>query len=65
MGSKAEGLKKLTEKLEELKSRLPEHCSGTEGYVGVHRASPELLQKIEDLEERIKELKASTDSSGS
>ena len=50
-------LEKLEGELEELKGRLPEHCSGTGGYVGVHRASPGLLQKIEELDERIEALR--------
>lgn len=51
-----EDLKCLREELEDLKNRLPEHCYGTEGYIDVHRASPELWQKIEDLEGRIEQL---------
>lgn len=50
-------LDKLTKELADLKQRLPEHCSGTKGYMGVHRASPELWEKIEALEERIEKLK--------
>ena len=46
------------EQLAELKDTLPEHCYGTEGYVSDHRATPEHWQKIEDLEEEIKKLKA-------
>lgn len=47
---------KLMGELEELKGRPPEHCSGTRGFVGIHRASPELLQRIEEIEERIRTL---------
>lgn len=56
---KQEKLKELKEKLEELKSRDPSHCSGKEGFVGHtgHSMSPELFQEIEKLEEEIKILK--------
>jgi len=37
---------------------LPEHCSGTKGYVGVHAASPAHWQRIEDVEEEIEKLKS-------
>ena len=53
-----EKLSRLEQELEELKATLPEHCSGTKSYVGVHRASPAHWQKIEDLEEEIEKLKA-------
>ncbi len=55
---KQEKLKELKEKLEELKSRDPSHCSGTESFVGHtgHAMSPELFQQIEALEEEIKKL---------
>ena len=56
--NKEERLKELQAKLEELKSRDPSHCSGTEGFVGHtgHSMSPELFQQIEALEEEIKKL---------
>ncbi len=56
--TKEEELAELERQLDDLKKTLPEHCYGTKGYVGVHRATPEHWQKIEDTEERIKELKA-------
>jgi uncharacterized small protein (DUF1192 family) len=55
---KEERLARLEQELKALKSTLPEHCSGTDGYVGVHAASPAHWQKIEDLEEEIEKLKA-------
>ncbi|MBM4277603.1 MAG: hypothetical protein FJ130_06905 [Deltaproteobacteria bacterium] len=53
---KQEKLKELKAKLEELKSRDPSHCSGTEGFVGHtgHSMSPELFKQIETLEDEIK-----------
>jgi hypothetical protein len=56
--SKDEKLKALKAKLEELKSRNPSHCSGTETFVGHtgHTMSPELFQQIEALEDEIKAL---------
>lgn len=56
--SKAERLKELKAKLEELKGRDPSHCSGREGFIGHtgHSMSPELFQQIETLEEEIKKL---------
>jgi len=56
--SKAERLKELKAKLEELKGRDPSHCSGREGFIGHtgHSMSPELFQQIEKLEEEIKKL---------
>lgn len=56
--TKEEELRRLEQELEDLKSTLPEHCSGTKGYVSVHSASPAHWQKIEDIEEEIKKLKA-------
>ncbi len=51
-------LARLEEELAELKKTLPEHCYGTKGYVGVHRATPAHWQKLEETEERIEQLKA-------
>jgi hypothetical protein len=56
--TKQERLARLERELAELKELLPEHCHGTEGYISDHHASPEHWQKIEDLEEQIRSLKA-------
>ena len=56
--SKVEELSRLEQELADLKAMLPEHCSGTQSYVSAHRASPAHWQRIEDLEEEIKKLKA-------
>lgn len=53
-----EELVRLEKELNNLKTSLPEHCYGREGYINVHSATPAQWQKIEDLEERIKQLKA-------
>jgi predicted translin family RNA/ssDNA-binding protein len=55
---KKQELAKLQERLAELKSTLPEHCSGSGTYVDTHHASVEHWQKIEEAEEGIKRLKA-------
>ena len=55
--TKEEELARLERDLEDLKKTLPEHCYGTKGYIGVHRATPAHWQKIEEIEERIKQLK--------
>ena len=60
MAGKTEELAKLEEELEDLKSRLPAHCSGTATYVG-HQPPIALMEKIEELEERIKRLRAEVD----
>jgi hypothetical protein len=52
-----EKLSRLERELEELKATLPEHCSGTKGYIGVHQASITHWQKIEDIKEEIEKLK--------
>lgn len=52
---KKEKLRALKAKLEELKSRDPSHHGGERGFAGPSM-SPELFQKIEDLEEEIKKL---------
>jgi hypothetical protein len=56
--SKQQNLARLELELKRLKSTMPEHCSGTKGYVGVHSASATHWQKIEELEEEIEKLKA-------
>ena len=55
-----EKLAQLQQELEDLKAKLPEHCSGTDTYVSVHRASPAHWQKIEDVEEAIRKLKSNS-----
>jgi len=55
--TKPERLARLQEELHELKSTLPEHCYGTEGYISVHRATPAQWQKVEEIEEEISRLK--------
>ena len=54
--TKAEELARLKQELAELKRTLPEHCYGTKGYIGVHRATPAHWEKIEEAEDRIKRL---------
>ncbi len=50
-------LKELKEKLEDLKSRNPAHCSGTATFVSTaHSMPPKLYAQIEELEEQIKAL---------
>jgi len=56
--TKEERLARLERELADLKATLPEHCYGEDGYISVHRASPDHWQKIEDLEEQIKDLRA-------
>lgn len=56
-----EKLVRLQQELKRLKATLPEHCTGREGYVGVHHASAAHWLKIEDIEEQIKKLKAQMD----
>ena len=59
--TKQEKLSRLEKELKELKSTLPEHCSGTKGYISVHHASTAHWQKIEEVEEEIKKLKVELD----
>ena len=56
--AKRERLARLERELADLKAALPEHCHGADGYIGVHAASPDLLDKIESTEEAIAKLKA-------
>jgi len=49
---------RLEQEMKDLKGTLPEHCYGTKGYIGVHGASAAHWQKIEDIEEEIKNIKA-------
>ncbi|MBM4086875.1 MAG: hypothetical protein FJ272_18970 [Planctomycetes bacterium] len=56
--TKEEKLARREGELKDLKARLPEHCSGTKGYVSVHGAQPSLWQKIEDVEDEIKQIRA-------
>ena len=60
--TKAEELARLQQELKDLKGTLPEHCYGTQGYIGIHRATPRHWEKIEETEERIKRLQAELDS---
>jgi len=55
---KKQELAKLEERLKDLKSTLPEHCSGSGTYVDTHHASVEHWQEIEEAEDAIKRLKA-------
>jgi hypothetical protein len=59
---KKQKLEALQQKLDDLKQRRPEHCSGTDGFVGVHQMSPELLAAIEELEDQIAALKKESGS---
>jgi len=56
-----ERLARLKKQLADLEAALPEHCYGSDGYISDHRATPDHLEKIEQLEEEIKRLKAETD----
>jgi len=55
--TRQERLARLEEELQELKSTLPEHCYGTEGYISVHRATPAHWQKVEEIEEEISKVR--------
>ena len=59
--TKDDKLSRLEQELRELKATLPEHCSGTKGYISVHHASTAHWQRIEDIEEEIEKLKAELD----
>lgn len=56
--TKEQRLARLESELKELKKTFPEHCYGRKGYIGVHRATPTHWDKIENIEEEIKKLKA-------
>jgi len=55
---KKQELAKLEERLQDLKSTLPEHCSGSGTYIDTHHASVAQWQEIEEAEDAIKRLKA-------
>ncbi len=55
--TKADRLKRLEGELKQLQGARPEHCHGTDGYISAHRASPEHMHRIEELEEEIKALR--------
>lgn len=57
-----EKLARLKQELKGLKSALPEHCTGQEGYIGVHHASADHWLKIEEAEEQIKKLQTEMDA---
>ena len=59
--TKDDKLSRLEQELRELKATLPEHCSGTKGYISVHHASTAHWQRIEDIEEEIEKLKLELD----
>jgi len=56
MEDRKEELAKAQAELKELKKRLPAHCGGRT-YIG-HQASIELVEQIDELEDRIKQLRA-------
>jgi hypothetical protein len=56
--TKEDKLARLEKELADLKDSLPEHCAGTDEYIGTHAASPAHWQKIEDYEDEIEKLKA-------
>jgi len=60
--TKEQELSRLEQDLKELQATLPEHCSGTAGYISAHHASTAHWQRIEDLEEQIEKLKAELNS---
>ncbi len=63
--SKPAQVERLEAQLDALKNALPEHCTGTDGYIALHRANPEHWQKIEELEDQIGKLKAEIGSDAS
>ena len=56
--SKRAQLARLEERLKELGSTLPEHCSGSGTYVNYHRASMTHWREIEDTEDQIRQLRS-------
>ena len=56
--AKKKELARFESELKDLEQTLPEHCSGTKDYICAHRATPKHWEQIEDIEERIKQLKA-------
>jgi uncharacterized protein YukE len=55
---KKQELARIEERLKDLKSTLPEHCSGSGTYVDTHHASVAQWREIEEAEDAIKRLKA-------
>jgi hypothetical protein len=55
--TKAERLARLEREVQQLKNARPEHCHGTDGYIGEHRARPDHMLKIETMEEEIKTIR--------
>ena len=55
--TRQEKLTRLEDELEDLKSKLPEHCYDRSGYIATHRASPALWKRIEEVEEEIETLR--------
>ena len=56
--SSKDKLARLQDELKDLKSLRTEHCSGTQEFMATHQTSIEHWQKIEDIEDEIKQLKA-------
>ncbi|HUT23212.1 MAG TPA: hypothetical protein VM492_02590 [Sumerlaeia bacterium] len=56
--TKEEKLVRLEKGLQDLRTSLPEHCYGDDGFISIHRTSAEHWQKIEDLEGEIRNLRA-------
>lgn len=50
-------LKELKEELRELKKHNPSHCHGKEGFID-HNMPVKVYQRIEDIEEEIRQLEA-------
>jgi hypothetical protein len=55
--TKEQCLERLQQELRDLKSKLPEHCAGTNQYISTHRTNLTHWQKIEDTEDAIAKLK--------